>query len=75
MENSLKATICPAIKELRKKHGYSQEDMAIALNMQQNTYSRMKRGETKLDIERLQQIASFYKTYLHDLLNKLSSEK
>jgi transcriptional regulator with XRE-family HTH domain len=71
MEDYLKTDICRKIKELRKKHGYSQEDVAIGLNMEQNTYSRMERGETKLDIERLQQIASFYKISVHDLIDEL----
>ena len=46
------------MKLLRKKHGFSQEDVAINLHIEQNTYSRMERGKKKLDVERLQQIAS-----------------
>ena len=70
---SLKIIICQKIKQLRKKHGYSQEDVAILLNMEQNTYSRLERGETKIDIERLLQIAQLYKISIHDLLEVLPS--
>ena len=59
------------MKLLRKKHGFSQEDVAINLHIEQNTYSRMERGETKLDVERLQQIASLYKISVYDLLEAL----
>ena len=52
-------------------HSYSQDDVAFALNMEQNTYSRMERGETKLDIERLEQIAVFYEISLYQLLDGL----
>jgi transcriptional regulator with XRE-family HTH domain len=71
MEEVSRKIICQKIKELRKKHGYSQEDLAILLNMEQNTYSRLERGETKIDIERLAQIAQLYKVSIHDLLEEL----
>jgi transcriptional regulator with XRE-family HTH domain len=69
MQDNLKLAICEKIKELRKTHSYSQDDIAIALNMEQNTYSRMERGETKLDIERLQQIAIFYEISIFHFLD------
>lgn len=46
----------------RLKKGYSQEYMALQLNISQNAYSRMERGMTKIDLERLVQIG-----YLLDL--------
>lgn len=67
----MKNFICQKIKQLRKKHGYSQEIVAILLNMEQNTYSRLERGETKIDIERLLLIARLYKISIHDLLEGL----
>jgi transcriptional regulator with XRE-family HTH domain len=67
----LKIIICNKIKQLRKKHGYSQEEVAEMLNMGQNTYSQLESGKTKLDIERLHQIACLYKVSLNELLSEL----
>ncbi|MCC7402269.1 MAG: helix-turn-helix transcriptional regulator [Chitinophagaceae bacterium] len=53
--------ICERLKSLREKNGYSQQDVADALNMSQNAYSLLETGKTKLDVERLQMIAAFYK--------------
>jgi transcriptional regulator with XRE-family HTH domain len=64
----MKVTICERIKTLRKKHGYSQEKLAEMLNMGQNTYSDLESGKRKLDIERLFQIAQFYKISINRLL-------
>lgn len=52
--------ICEKLKSLRKEHGYTQEDVADALNMSQNAYSLLESGKTKIDIERLILIAEFY---------------
>jgi len=68
MEAALKNTICKNIRNLRKKYNYSQEDMAVRLNIEQNSYSRMERGETKLDIERLHQIAGIFNISFFQLL-------
>ena len=67
----VRIVICNKIKELRKAQGYSQEDVAMLLNMGQNTYSQLESGKTKIDIERLYQIACLYKVSLHELLNEL----
>lgn len=62
----------PAIHEklkwLRKKHGYTQEEVAYALHINQNTYSDIETGKTKLDIERLFAIAEFYQISVYELL-------
>lgn len=65
-----KAAILQKIKDLRKKNNYSQQDVAELLNMNQNTYSDFESGKTKLDIERLYQIAALYKIQLSVLLNE-----
>lgn len=69
LKKYLREIICRKLKELRRKHGFSQLDVSVGLNIEQNTYSRLERGETKLDIERLQQIALFYNISIHDLLD------
>jgi transcriptional regulator with XRE-family HTH domain len=46
------------IKQLRINKKLSQQDMADALHMAQNTYSRIEKGDTKLlDEERIKSIA------------------
>jgi len=71
MDNNLKESICRKIRSLRRKNGYSQEDVALQLNMGQNSYSQLEAGKTKIDIERLQQIARLYKISVHDILEEL----
>ena len=66
ISDTLKEAICRKIKILRKKHAYSQDDVALLLNMSQNTYSQLESGKTKIDIERLQQIAGFYKINIQE---------
>jgi transcriptional regulator with XRE-family HTH domain len=61
--------ICEKLKFLKEKHGYSQQTVADALSMSQNTYSLLETGKTKLDIERLILIAEFYNVPAHDLLD------
>jgi transcriptional regulator with XRE-family HTH domain len=61
--------ICEKLKSLREKHGYTQQEVADALNMSQNAYSLLENGITKLDVERLFAIAEFYKVSVQYLLD------
>lgn len=45
------------IIELRKKKGFSQKDLAKKLNIAPYNYGKVERGETKLTVDRLDQIA------------------
>lgn len=45
------------IKKLREAKEWSQEQMAEKMNMSLNGYARIERGETKLHLDKLQQIA------------------
>ncbi len=71
MEPQHKAVILQKIKELRRKHSYSQQEVSELLNMGQNTYSDLESGKTKLDIERLYQIADLYKVHLNVILGEI----
>lgn len=64
----MQAAICEKLKALRIKNGYSQEDVAEALYISQNTYSLLETGKTRLDIERLFLIAEFYKISVYELI-------
>ena len=55
-----KVSICEKVRELRLKHGYSQQDVADALFMSQNSYSEFECGKRKLDLERLYEMSVFY---------------
>ncbi|MDU8923983.1 helix-turn-helix transcriptional regulator [Pasteurellaceae bacterium LIM206] len=48
------------IKTLRELNQLSQEQMAEKMQMSLNSYARLERGETKLSIEKLEQIAHIF---------------
>jgi len=45
------------IRLMREAHQWSQEEMAMKLNMSTNGYAKIERGETKAYIPKLEQIA------------------
>lgn len=56
----IRDVICEKIRELRLTHGYSQQEVADALFMSQNSYSEFECGKRKLDVERLFEMAVFF---------------
>ncbi|QLB41408.1 MULTISPECIES: helix-turn-helix transcriptional regulator [Mannheimia] len=48
------------IRVLREIRQWSQEDMAEKLNMSVNGYAKIERGETKLTLNKLEQIANIF---------------
>jgi len=61
--------ICDKVKFMRQLKGYSQEEMAEKLGMSVNGYSNIERGETDLQMSRIEEIA---KTLHIDTLELLS---
>ena len=57
------------IKHLREGKHWSQEEMAQKLNMSKNGYAKIERGETKLYLEKLNQIAQIFNINLSDLVS------
>lgn len=57
------------IRAMREIHKLSQEDMAEKLNMSPSGYSKIERGETKLYLDKLQQIAQIFNVDIVELLN------
>ncbi len=57
------------IKKLRKNFPYTQEEMADKLNLSLGAYKKIENGVTKLDIDRLNQIANILETSLIELLS------
>jgi transcriptional regulator with XRE-family HTH domain len=57
------------IKELRLRHGFSQEYMAEKLNISRPTYMEIERGNRELTIQEAQKLASIFSMSLQDLLS------
>ncbi|MDO5357240.1 MAG: helix-turn-helix transcriptional regulator [Conchiformibius sp.] len=58
------------IRLMRELNRWSQDEMAKKLNMSLNGYAKIERGETKLYLEKLNQIAQIFNV---DLLELVSS--
>lgn len=56
------------LKILREVHNYTQEYVADVLEISQNTYSLIEKGETKLTIDRLDSLAKLYNMDVVDLI-------
>lgn len=56
------------IRLMRELNRWSQDEMAKKLNMSLNGYAKIERGETKLYLEKLNQIAQIFNVDLLDLL-------
>ena len=57
------------IKRIREQKGYTQHYMAVELNMKQASYSRLESQESKLTLDRLQEIANILETDIFTLLD------
>lgn len=60
------------LANLRKEKHLTQEQMAEKLGMSKNGYAKLERGESKLNVEHLQHIAS---TFNIDVLELLTEDK
>ena len=56
------------LRELRKLHGYTQLDLAMALDIDNSTYAKIEKGSSEINLSKLEQIANFYKMSVIDLL-------
>mgnify|MGYP003952540319 CR=1 FL=1 len=63
------------LRQLRKKKGLTQQEIAEQLHMSQNAYSLLESGKTKLDIQRLHLLAQFYKLSIYYIIDYLPPEK
>ncbi|KHD04885.1 hypothetical protein PN36_01295 [Candidatus Thiomargarita nelsonii] len=57
------------IRFMRQSKGWSQEDMADKLNLSVNGYANIERGETDVQISRLEKIAETFGMELLELFN------
>lgn len=57
------------IRLLREAHNFTQEEMAHKLSLSTNGYANIERGETKLHLERLEEIAHIFGIEVTDLIS------
>ncbi|WP_326938367.1 helix-turn-helix domain-containing protein [Avibacterium sp. 21-599] len=60
------------IRALREINQWSQEEMAEKIQMSKNGYAKMERGESKINLSRLEQIAEVFNL---DIIELISSEE
>lgn len=61
------------IRILRTSHQWTQEDIAEKLNMSVNGYSKIERGKSSINIEKLKQIAQVFNMYILELISSQQS--
>lgn len=63
------------IRLIRELNKWSQEEMAEKLAMSAGGYAKIERGETQLNIPRLEQLAAIFKVDMWDLLKSGNSSR
>ncbi|WP_342646740.1 helix-turn-helix transcriptional regulator [Mucilaginibacter sp. CSA2-8R] len=61
-------TVAVNIRKIREFRNYTQEYLAIKLDISQNAYSKIELGYTKITLERLYQIAQILDVDLIELI-------
>lgn len=56
------------LKNLREERRISQEAVAFNLKITQSTYAKLESGKTKLSVERLLAIATYFQVDVRDLM-------
>lgn len=67
-KNGVLMEVTEKIRVLREVRQWSQEQMAEQMNISLNAYSRIERGETKMSLEKLEQIANIFNINVLDLI-------
>jgi len=62
--------LCKKLRDLREKCGYTQQQIANALNIDRSTYSYYEAGKTSPDIPSLLVLASVFSVSIEDLLGQ-----
>ena len=69
--NDVSAEILGAeLKNLRIAHGYTQVDVAVAVDITQPSYSDMENGKTKPSLGTLYRLAAYYCITVDDILKR-----
>ena len=59
-----------SLKEIRKKLGYSQNEIALKLGVHNTTYGNWELGKTEPDIKNLIKLADFYNVTIDELVGR-----
>jgi transcriptional regulator with XRE-family HTH domain len=73
IKNKIK-TVAVNIRKIREFRNYTQEYLALKLNISQNAYSKIELGYTKITLERLFQIAQILDIDLLELIKANDGE-
>lgn len=60
----------PNIRDIREDKNLSQKDIALYLNVKQNTYSRYETNERDMPLEIIDKLASYYNTSVDYLMGR-----
>ena len=63
------------IKQIRNFKKMKQADVAEKLDISPQAYSQLERGEIKMDIERLEQLAHIFEMSVEDIYKLAENEK
>lgn len=63
-------TIHENLQKLRKRNSLNQEQMAEKIGMSKNGYGKLERGESRITIEHLEQIANTFNIDIAELLKE-----
>lgn len=61
------------IRAMREQRAWTQEDVAEKLNISINGYSKIERGETRLNLPRLEQLAEIFEVDMMELMQPEST--
>ena len=62
------------IRLLREEHQWTQEEMAGKLSLSVNGYAKIERGETRLNLPRLEQIAELFEIDIVELIQSENTQ-
>lgn len=69
MEKNLSERLGEKLRILRESQGYSQEYLSKILKISPSAYARMERGETTMNITRLEEIAKIFHLTISQLMS------
>ena len=56
------------VRALRELNNWSQEEVAERMQISESSYSRLERGKSKLDLEKLEKLAAIFKIDVAELI-------
>lgn len=68
MDKSLLEKLAKRIKELRKKNGYTQDELAFRANIERSTLGNIETAQNDVTLTKVNQIAKAFDLTISDLL-------